>query len=321
MCRYDSQPRIKKDPPQAGTGLYFLKSAWVKYPLFRSEANQPKTMNKNFVSAVLCAFDAVDGAQLSAHEQALLFSGFLRIWNRQRRPECFPATETQLRGLTGLSEGSFKRARKSLVDKGVVKWYPGIRNWQPAEYSLGSRFNVALEPTLEPTLEPAPYIKEKEKGKKSPLTPQGGKRSRTPSADDLIAAIPSDFPASHRQAAEDWAIDKQSRGQSRMRFQSLNAWEKSLNRMLRYKADVVVDAVEQAIASGWQGWEQEKTKENLVLTDPTKTSEPTWLPNNWREIAAEVTGKTAGSINSVNDVPRGQQRLEFERACRLGEAV
>jgi len=50
---------------------------------------------------------------------------------------------------------------------------------------------------LEPALEPAPYIKGKEKGKEYPLTPQGGKRSRTPSADDLIAAIQSDFSASH----------------------------------------------------------------------------------------------------------------------------
>jgi uncharacterized protein YdaU (DUF1376 family) len=94
----------------------------------------------------------------------------------------------------------------------------------------------------------------------NPLTPKGGsRRCATPSAVDLISSIPDDFPESYRPFAEEWAHDKQSRN-TKQRFQSDRAFLTSINRMLKYPRSTVADAVEMAIAGGWQGWEQDNIK-------------------------------------------------------------
>ena len=71
-----------------------------------------------------------------------------------------------------------------------------------------------------------------------------------------------------------------------------------------------------AWAQGLHLWIKAERWNDLPDDDPTRTSEPSWLPNNWREIAAEKTGRSADSFNSWTDVPAGQLRMEFERACR-----
>jgi hypothetical protein len=104
--------------------------------------------------------------------------------------------------------------------------------------------------------------REEESNSTSPVPPRR-KSARTPSAQQLIDAIPSDFPETHRDSAIAWAEDKQSRAVAKHRFQSLNAWLTGLKRMAKYHAHDLADAVEQAIASGWQGWEHESTRATL----------------------------------------------------------
>ena len=157
-----------------------------------------------------------------------------------------------------------------------------------------------------------------------PKSPKGEKKGRgsSPSAETLIAEIPDDFPDSHRGPAQDWAVDKQSRGQTRQRFQSTNAWKKSLARMARYPAHVLADAVEQAIASGWQGWEQENIKEHLDAGKPSPGDSPDWLPENWRDIAADLTGQPADSFADYREIHRSAEHgYQFELRCRGRDAA
>jgi hypothetical protein len=97
-------------------------------------------------------------------------------------------------------------------------------------------------------------------------TPPKSPKGESLSASDLIKEIPDDWTPVQKQAAKDWAEDKQSRSTKRQRFQSINAWKANLKRMKLYRSDVLYDAIEQAIASGWQGWEQESVKAKLQAT-------------------------------------------------------
>mgnify|MGYP005688408497 FL=1 len=104
-------------------------------------------------------------------------------------------------------------------------------------------------------------------------------RARTPSAESLISAIPADFPPELRPHAEEWARDKQGRGQAKERFQSVNAWLKALKRMALYPEPVLAEAIEQAIASGWRGWEHDSTKAQMQKPESPDKENPqdSWL--------------------------------------------
>ena len=101
-------------------------------------------------------------------------------------------------------------------------------------------------------------VKELEEEKKAPKSPKGDL-----SAAALISQIPKTFSQDRWQSAVDWAEDKQARGQKRHRFQSVRAWHACLKRMALYPPEVLAEAVQCAIASTWQGWEQESVKEKL----------------------------------------------------------
>ena len=104
-----------------------------------------------------------------------------------------------------------------------------------------------------------------------PLLPPKSPRGSCLSAEELISKIPSDWLPQYRGPAEEWARDKQARGLKRQRIQSLNSWEKCLKRMALYPANVLSEAIDQAIASGWQGWEQDSVKDKMT-TKPQPTS-------------------------------------------------
>ena len=131
-----------------------------------------------------------------------------------------------------------------------------------------------------------------------PLTPKGGsRRSATPSAVDLISSIPDDFPQSYRPFAEEWAHDKQSRG-AKQKFQSDRAFLTSINRMLKYPTATVSDAVEMAIAGGWQGWEQDSIKLGAKV-------------ENIRDASDEVEG-----WSSPNPQPDLDELFDMDRIAR-----
>lgn len=101
---------------------------------------------------------------------------------------------------------------------------------------------------------------------KKPSPPSNPPKGESLSASDLIKEIPDDWSPVQKQAAKDWAEDKQSRSPKRERYRSLNQWRTNLKRMSLYHPSVLQDAIEQAIASGWQGWEQESVKAKLQAT-------------------------------------------------------
>lgn len=108
---------------------------------------------------------------------------------------------------------------------------------------------------------------EEGKEKKNPQPPRG----RTPSAQQLIEAIPCDWSEGYRKIASMWAQDKQGRGQAKQRIQSLKAWEVTLKRMADYPLNHLTEAVEKAIANGWQGWEHESTKKHRTNGNSRRT--------------------------------------------------
>lgn len=97
------------------------------------------------------------------------------------------------------------------------------------------------------------------------------KRGKPPTADDLIALIPSDWSPIATDAATAWARDKQARPIAKHRFGSSAAWEANLKRMALYPAAILRDAVDRAIASGWQGWEHD----SISKISPPKAYKPT----------------------------------------------
>lgn len=128
--------------------------------------------------------------------------------------------------------------------------------------------------------EPNKKKDKKEKKDNSPRSPRVG----CPSPSELIEMIPESFNHVQRQAAIDWAEDKQSRTQKAKRVQSLNSWAKALNRMALYPSEVLADAVDTAIANGWQGWEQESVKEKMPSPKPRSHPKKLTEPEGWREV-------------------------------------
>ena len=149
-----------------------------------------------------------------------------------------------------------------------------------------------------PSPSPSPSKTKTKTNEEYPLTPKGGsRRSATPSAVDLISSIPDDFPESYRPFAEEWAHDKQSRG-AKQKFQSDRAFLTSINRMLKYPTATVSDAVEMAIAGGWQGWEQDSIKLGAKV-------------ENIRDASDEVEG-----WSSPNPQPDLDELFDMERIAR-----
>lgn len=108
---------------------------------------------------------------------------------------------------------------------------------------------------------------EKDNKEKDKKNPPGGV---CPSVAELISEIPASFNSIQRQAAIEWAEDKQSRSIKRTRIQSISAWKKGLKRMALYSPELLSEAIDRAIASNWQGWEQDNLKQhqrtNMIQT-------------------------------------------------------
>lgn len=112
-------------------------------------------------------------------------------------------------------------------------------------------------PDSEPTKDKK--VEEDKELKETPKPPRG----QTPSAQSLIDAIPSDWSEGYRAIAAEWAQDKQSRGPTKQRIQTMRSWEITLKRMAAYPLKALTESIEKAIASGWQGWEHESTKKHF----------------------------------------------------------
>lgn len=138
-----------------------------------------------------------------------------------------------------------------------------------AAQANGSKQNPSKPPKQNPSKNPTKdkvkedKIKEdKVKEETPPQSPSGG----CPSPIEMIRMIPEGFGGIKRNAASDWAFDKQSRGVKRERFKSLEAWKKCLKRMDLYPQNVLSDAVDRAIAAGWLGWEHDSIKGEQLKT-------------------------------------------------------
>jgi len=90
------------------------------------------------------------------------------------------------------------------------------------------------------------------------------KRDLRPTASELIASIPEDFEPAKREAAERFAKARQSYIPASKRFGTTGAFVMQCNRMKLYPADVLVDAVDSAIAGEWMSWEQESIKSKQI---------------------------------------------------------
>ena len=97
-----------------------------------------------------------------------------------------------------------------------------------------------------------------------PPTPKGAKRDLRPTASELIASIPEDFEPAKREAAERFAKARQSYIPASKRFGTTGAFVMQCNRMKLYPVDVLVDAVDSAIAGEWMSWEQESIKSKQI---------------------------------------------------------
>lgn len=97
-----------------------------------------------------------------------------------------------------------------------------------------------------------------------PPTPKGAKKDLRPTASELIASIPDDLDPATREAAERFAKARQSYIPASKRFGTTGAFVQQCTRMKLYPADVVVDAVDAAIAGEWKSWEQESIKSKQI---------------------------------------------------------
>ncbi|MAO25201.1 MAG: hypothetical protein CMJ25_31040 [Phycisphaerae bacterium] len=136
----------------------------------------------------------------------------------------------------------------------------------------GSKQNPSKPPKQTPSKSPTKdkekkdkIREDKEKKDTPPQSPKGG----CPFVMDLIDVIPLEFDEKKAKAAREWAFDKQARSIKKSRFQSMNAWEKSLKRMKLYPTSVLTDAIDRAIAAGWLGWEQENIKALQIKDEQT----------------------------------------------------
>ena len=90
------------------------------------------------------------------------------------------------------------------------------------------------------------------------------KRDLRPTASELIDSIPDDLDPGTRAAAERFAKARQSYIPASKRFGTTGAFVMQCNRMKLYPVDVVVDAVDSAIAGEWMSWEQESIKSKQI---------------------------------------------------------
>lgn len=79
---------------------------------------------------------------------------------------------------------------------------------------------------------------------------------KTPTASQLVAAIPEDWEPERQRVAEDWARYKQARSKPE-RIQSLRAWQIALKQIAAPRLKDVVGKIEAAIASSWKGWQHD----------------------------------------------------------------
>lgn len=97
-----------------------------------------------------------------------------------------------------------------------------------------------------------------------PPNPQGKKRDLRPTASELIESIPDDLDPGTRAAAERFAKARQSYIPSSKRFGTTGAFVQQCNRMRLYPVNVVIEAVDAAIAGEWKAWEQESIKSKQI---------------------------------------------------------
>lgn len=128
-------------------------------------------------------------------------------------------------------------------------------------------------PPKEPPTRPSAYHprtkeeegKEGEEEKKSPPAPRGGALGLA----EMLEVIPEE--ASYAQAATEWAEYKATLPASQ-RYRSEKSWLANLKRMERYPNDVLTEAVDLAISSGWKGWEQDSVKAHSTIAKADATS-------------------------------------------------
>ena len=88
-------------------------------------------------------------------EKALIIA-LLDMWHTTNRPTWFYGTTTDLAGLMGSSEQTFKTARRGLVEKRIIKYQRGHQH-NASQYHISQDFLHSLTKDQLPTLKTSTY--------------------------------------------------------------------------------------------------------------------------------------------------------------------
>lgn len=240
--------------------------------------------------AISCFKEACAREGFSPAEVALFFT-LAEIWNKAMRPEVFKAWNPQL-SMAGINSDDTIRNVRNKLTKGNVIFFAKEGNRGQPHYSFNALFGMTPPPLLlkigsktrvnaelsesksRVNLEsPQGKVKEKEQEAAKAVSPPKSKAQKRPSVEELIERIPSDLSKGLIEAFSGWAEYKQSLPASK-RVQSLQSWAVNFKRAGKYSEAVVIDSIEKAIASGWQGWEHTSTAQGSSTTKPIKNHSP-----------------------------------------------
>lgn len=136
-----------------------------------------------------------------------------------------------------------------------------------------------------------------------------GEVSRRGRADDPLE-IPSDFATETQSALADWKKHRKEIKKSLTPTQ----WDKLIEDC-RKNQPLMTATIRKSVVSGWQGLFPEKILPSEILQLSTPQSAPSWLPDNWREIAIKLDGPQAAEYSSHTQITPFN-RHDFERACK-----
>lgn len=195
---------------------------------------------------------------------ALLDCANAACWKRE-----INVPNSTLQAMAGLDKNGLVRYRNQLIQNGLIEYKPGNRG-SNGTYKIipfrGNQYDTEIDTKNDTQTQPKTILKRNQKGESTllfnkdkdkdidispPISPPGGKspaKKQEPEP-DYFAELPEDL----RKKADDWLAYKRGR-----RFTYQPSGKRALASQMskyagQYGASAVCDAIDQAIASGYQG--------------------------------------------------------------------
>lgn len=338
-----------------GVNLAMRVNADAKESGAKSGKNRLKMKVQPDLFSAMEAFEEKRHSMIFSANEVALFHALLHLWNKARRPDQFQHWADELYRRAGLKASTGPAARDNLVNKGVIFFHKegnrGVPNYSfnalfgfPSPFLLSkneSKSSVKAELTLskgsvnpfllsknesKSSVKAESYQdkdkdKEKDKGKegvgerfsdsqenfhtpadtKETLPPRS---AAPPSLPDMINSLSPDWENMRWTVVQGHELLEVQECFEDYPFDLVQRYLKTVEAKFRPKRSTFIADQGRGVLARAKAELGEKID-----------SGPSWLPDNWREIASRVTGSDCSQLRDWSQIDP-DYKLEFQQECK-----